>query len=175
MRSELSNLRIEFASRMSGMILDCGSGDGVYHQYLKGNIVSLDIDIDALHKIEGARIIASVHKLPFKDNAFDSVWACAIIEHVIDDCIPEFIRVVKKGGQLAILTPNRYSPIDIIRRFFRMHTWYSCEGHVRLYSVKELEKYGKVYGEIRFIPILSKIFRSNPRLSHSILLYINKR
>jgi len=84
-----NELRIDFASRMSGLILDCGSGEGVYHSYLKGNVVSLDVDIEALHKSKGQRARASVHRLPFKDEVFDSLWACAIIEHVTEECIPE--------------------------------------------------------------------------------------
>ena len=174
MKSALSKLRIEFASSMSGLILDCGSGEGVYQPYLKrhGDVVSLDLDVDNLRKLDGNKVRASFLMLPFKDNAFDSLWACAVIEHVTEDCIPEFIRVVKDGGQIAVLTPNRLSPIDLIRRLLRLRTWYSPEGHVRLYSVGELEKYGKVYGEIRFIPILRIFFRKHPRLSHSILLYI---
>jgi len=125
MRSVLSDLRIEFASHMSGLILDCGSGEGVYRSFLKGNIISLDIDINELRKLDGERIQASVLRLPFKDETFDSLWACALIEHVSEDCTPELIRIVKNGGQIAILTPNRLSPIDLIRRLLRMHNWYS--------------------------------------------------
>lgn len=179
MRSLLSELRIEFASRMSGLILDCGSGEDAYKPYLGGAVVSLDVDINALRKSDGERVQASVLKLPFKDGVFDSLWACALIEHVSEECVPELIRVVKNGGQLAILTPNRLSPIDLIRRSLGMHNWYSPEGHVKLYSVGELERYcimyeGKIYGEIRFIPILRNFFRLHPRLSHSILLHIRK-
>jgi SAM-dependent methyltransferase len=174
MKSSLSKLRIEFASRMSGLILDCGSGEGIYHSYLKehGDIVSLDLDINNLLKLDGNKIRASFLWLPFKNNVFDSLWACAVIEHITENCIPEFIRIVKDGGQIAILTPNRLSPIDLFRRLLRMRNWYSHEGHIRLYSVGELEKFGKVYGEIRFIPILGDFFRKHARLSHSILLYI---
>lgn len=179
MESVLSELRIEFASRMSGLILDCGSGDGIYMPYLKGNVISLDIDTNALYKLDGERIQASASMLPFKSDVFDNIWACAVIEHISEDCIPELVRVVKNGGHVAILTPNRLSPIDVIRRLLKMYNWYSHEGHVRLYSVGELEKYCKtykykIYGEVRFMPILRHIFRSHPRLSHSVLVYIEK-
>lgn len=174
MKSILTNLRIEFATKMSGLILDCGNGEGIYRQYLKGDVIQLDIDINELKKLEGHRVLASVHKLPFKNDVFDSIWGCAIIEHVKEDCIQELIRVSKRGGQLAILTPNRLSPIDIFRRLIKITNWYSYEGHVRLYSVGEIEKYGDVYGEVSFIPFLDKFFRLFPRLSHSIMLYIKK-
>jgi len=157
---------------MSGLILDCGCGEGLYTPYLKGDVVFLDLDFGALSKLEGKRVQASVVNLPFKDDTFDSLWGCAIIEHVREDCIPEFIRVVKDGGQVALLTPNRYSPIDLVRRALGMWNWYSHEGHVRLYSVGELRKYGDVYGEIRSLPIFNGLSSRYPRLGHTILLHI---
>lgn len=71
------------------------------------------------------------------------MYGRAIIEHVWEDCIKEIIRV---GKHVVFVAPNRYSPVDLLKRIVGKG-WWSTPGHVRLYGVRELEKYGKVYGD----------------------------
>jgi len=48
-------------------------------------------------------------KLPFKNNFFDVIYSMDVIEHITDDkaFINEGLRVLKKGGDFIIGTPNR--------------------------------------------------------------------
>ena len=175
MRSALTKLRVEVARCMQGLVLDVGTGDGIYSSHLGGDtIIHLDIGLDTLRNAGGLRVVASAHALPFANDAFDSLWACAVIEHVREDTLPEFCRVVKPGGRVAVLTPNRYSPVDLIRRLFGSKGWWGHEGHVRLYSVSQLAPYGEVKGDIWWLPIVDDLVRPFPRLGHTLMLHFRK-
>ena len=165
-----------------GLILDCGCGTGLFANILKkrGPVVGIDVDKNYLLKTPYEhKVLCSVTNLPFKTHAFDFVWAHAIIEHVKDDCIPEIIRV---GKSSVFLTPNKDSPLELIRRIMRKKGTWETPDHVRLYTVGELGMHGKVYGDGCGLPKRSfwtKIFPNRfwlfvPRLSHAIFLYVNK-
>lgn len=158
---------------MRGYVLDIGSGKGLWGALLGSQrIVRLDIEAQAFQGDWGQKIIGSAAHLPFADSSFDSVWACAVVEHVIEDTIPEFIRVTRPGGCVAVLTPNKHSPKDWLRKMARRPTWIEREGHVRLYSVAELRQYGPVRGEIWGLPFLDPLLRLLPYLGDTIMLEI---
>ncbi|GAH31531.1 unnamed protein product [marine sediment metagenome] len=160
------------ARRMTGLVIDIGSGEGIYRDFMDtSSIVRLDIEMRFLDGDEGYCVLADAAYLPFINSIFEGVWACALIEHVAEETIPEFIRVSKPGGNICVLTPNKYSPKDIIRKFFGRSTWIDREGHVRLYTVCNLIKYGKVYGEIWGLPFLDPILKFFPWLGDTIMLH----
>ena len=138
-----------FASLLKGSILDCGCGIGVFRPVLQkqGNVVGVDIERKYLleSKYED-KVLASATHLPFNDETFDGVWACAILEHIAENCISEICRV----GRTAIFTvPNYESPLDFLHSLQGKETWFSKKwhpDHVHPYPIKELAKYGKVYG-----------------------------
>jgi SAM-dependent methyltransferase len=173
MRSKVTKYRIKCAQELHGRILDLGAGEGDFTQYLKDDVISLEPDFGNLKKITGKKVVGSAVKLSFPDNTFDGIWSCAVLEHVEINYIPEAIRVTKPGGTIFILTPNRNSPYDPIKRLFGFGDWWSNEGHVRLYSVDELKKYGKVWGEVWWAPILDQIARIFPLLGHTLMLRID--
>ena len=156
MKSAVTRFRIEHASYMTGRVLDCGAGEGAYTKYLTNatSIMSVDVDQKALKALGTDYTVASADNLPFPDDSFDSVWACALVEHIEVDVIPELLRVCKLGGKIAILTPNRRSPFDPLKKFFGYRTWAEHTGHVHSWTVRELGQYGAVYGEVRFLPWL---------------------
>jgi ubiquinone/menaquinone biosynthesis C-methylase UbiE len=59
-------------------------------------------------------VVGSVFYLPFKDQAFDLVSMCSVIEHLErrGEAIREAIRMLKPGGDLILEFPNRYFPVD---------------------------------------------------------------
>lgn len=175
-KSAITPLRKLAAARMRGRVLDVGSGKGLWRMFLgSSQVVRLDIDAKSLQGNWGEKVVGSAAHLPFANSSFDSVWACAVVEHVAADTIPELIRVTKPGGRLAILTPNKHSPKDWLRRLAGRPTWIEREGHVRLYGVGELRKYGPVRGEIWGLPFLDPLFRLLPWLGDTILLEITVR
>ncbi len=176
MRSVGSKLRISLVQQLSGRILDCGSGDDLFGSHLRreGNeIVSLDVDEAALRRIPGTGVLGSCADMPFVDDYFDAVWACAIIEHVKEDTLPEMIRVTRVGGRIIAVTPNKYSPFDPLKRVFGLNTWWENEGHVRLYDAAELRRFGEVIGETWWIPWMGWFFRRIPRAGHVLILDIH--
>ena len=173
MRSKVTKFRIKCAQRLSGLVLDIGAGEGDYTPYLGSDVVSLDLDIDNLRTIPGKKIVGSAEKLSFPDNTFNGVWSCAVLEHVEINYIPEAVRVTKPNGIIFILTPNRNSPYDPLKRLFGFGDWWSIEGHVRLYSVCELTRFGKVWGEVLWAPGLDQIARICKFFGHTLMLRID--
>jgi SAM-dependent methyltransferase len=175
MKSKLSPLRISLARQLAGRILDCGSGEDLFGPHLRreGNdVISLDIDAEALKNIAGKTVQASCTDIPFPDDTFDAVWACAIIEHVKAETLPEMIRVTRPGGRLIAVTPNAHSPFDAVKRLLGMATWWENPGHVRLYTARELRCYGPVRGETRFLPHFGWFFRRFPEFAHVLVLNV---
>jgi len=184
MSDNIPEIRVYFSKLAHGSILDAGCNVGSYAKLLKkrGNVVGIDIDRNALYKAPYKhKILASLTNLPFKPDIFDFVWATAVIEHVVPDCLLEIIRV---GKELFFLTPNKNAPIDILRRLLgKKGTWESPD-HVRLWTIGELKKYGKIYGEGNGlpkrsfwarIPLIDRLCFYMPRFSYVILLYIDKK
>ena len=168
MRSIRSRLRVRLAKQLRGRILDCGSGD-LFGPFLRrgGNeVISLDLDEAALAKTPGTRVVSSCARMPFVNDYFDAVWACAIIEHVKEEVLPEMVRVTRPGGRMVAVTPNRHSPFDCLKRLIGLDAWDQIEGHVRLYGLQELALYGEVHGEARFVPWMGWFFRSHPQVAH---------
>jgi len=180
MSSTLDKNWLHFANMAEGLILDCGCGTGLWKETLeaKGDVIGVDVNRKYLEKSLYANVVfCSVTHLPFKNRVFDFVWACAVIEHVEDDCIEEIIRV---GKHVVFTTPNKRSPLNALNRLLGRPHWFSGLGHVRAYGTKELKKYGRVYGCSCGLPKRSfwlKIFPTRfwisfPSLSHSLVLKI---
>jgi len=111
--------RNEIIERLSkGNILDIGIGrkgdpnNESYGEYLgrlneKVKIISLDIKRDLLLERKSS-VQANAIRLPFSDNSFDRIIACASMpmwtEHPsqVDDFFDEVVRVAKKGGEIWI-------------------------------------------------------------------------
>jgi len=173
MKSILSPLRVALAGGLRGRVLDCGSGEDLFGPCLRraGNeVVSLDVDPEALRRTPGRTVLAGCTDMPFDDDAFDAVWACAIIEHVTDETLPEMVRVTRPGGRIVAVTPNAHSPFDNVKRLLGLPTWWDNPGHVRLYSARELRAYGPVHGETRFLPLLRWFFWRVPAMAHVLIL-----
>lgn len=112
-------------------ILEVGCGEGTKLSLLDASYRA-GIDISPLaiarakQKIDLAQV-ASAEKLPFADNSFDSVLSFFSIEHFEnpEKVLHEMMRVVKRGGEIAILTPNfgapnRCSPCYRGNRLFKL-------------------------------------------------------
>lgn len=95
-------------------------------------------------------IIADGTNLPFPDEKFDLVYSFDVLEHIKKDrlFIEENLRVLKKGGILIIVTPNKNRLVNKIKLFLGKGTKYPLylgrdyEGkeviHIREYTRKEL-------------------------------------
>lgn len=95
------------------------------------------------------------NRLPWKDNSFNFVFFCDVIEHLIPSDVPvimkEINRILKKGGFLIVITPNIASLLKRINLFrgknpiefdLNLHEG-ATYGHIREYTMAELEDTAK--------------------------------
>src|SRR6266851_5116131 len=110
-----ARLRAFLARRPAGPVLDVGCYDGQFISRVVsgGLIVGLDVSATALRAascrgVRGVRAQVEAPALPFLGESFATVVAAEVIEHVFDTegVIAELARVLRRGGWLAITTPN---------------------------------------------------------------------
>ena len=73
--------------------------------------------------------------LPFNDQTFDVIVSRHVIEHItnVQNSLYELKRILKKGGILIIMTPNRKFRLLPFQKPFH-------KDHVKEYSLRSLEK-----------------------------------
>ncbi|MEM3268651.1 MAG: methyltransferase domain-containing protein [Metallosphaera sp.] len=74
--------------------LDIGSGPSVFHESIKGNVISLDLSEFMLRSVEGDRVLADAHFLPFRERAFPCTFSSVTICFL--DNLEDFIKEVKR-------------------------------------------------------------------------------
>lgn len=117
--------------RPTDRVLDFGAGRGEYIlddaiEYrrrlfnLRGKCAQVegcDLDEAVLTNpfLDHARLIEIGRPLPYPDNSFDIVYSRSVFEHVEQPEVVarELVRVVKPGGIIAALTPNRFGYIAL--------------------------------------------------------------
>jgi len=107
-------------------VLDFGCGPGGFLCSIApycGEITGVDIVenfVDLCKKsienegLTNARaIVIKPNKLPFENNSLDAVMMIDAIHHLedIDSTMPDIFRVLKPGGRLLILEPNKLNPL----------------------------------------------------------------
>lgn len=106
-RQKLDKKLEEAQKLFNGKILNIGGGrkKGKFKFSDKTEVVVVDID-----KAFNPDVIASVEKLPFKNESFDAVRATELFEHVENPKkgIGECVRVLKKGGYFVFSMPFLY-------------------------------------------------------------------
>lgn len=107
------SLVAKYAKGLNLKILDGGCGTGLLAKKLEkyGDVEAVDINPEALKfaKKRGIKAkLASVTRLPFKENIFDLVVSVDVIYHKeVDDqkALSEFFRVLEPGGVLVLRVP----------------------------------------------------------------------
>lgn len=140
----------EFAKRISGSVLNVGSGPGRDSVLLReqGIDVTCFDASESMVKMTEAQgfqsILGDFESMPFADGEFDGVWAYTSLLHVpkteIAQSVKEIYRVLKSGGVLALgMIEGEFdgyrasSGIDLQR-------WFS------FYTKSELEKLLETHG-----------------------------
>jgi SAM-dependent methyltransferase len=91
-------------------ILDIGCGSSRIVQALP-HAVGLDIQLKKLRRISGSTrklVQATITRLPFRDDAFETLICSQVIEHVPEPLVDwrEFNRVLVAGGTFVVGTPD---------------------------------------------------------------------
>ena len=109
---------------LHGRWLDLGCADGGYvSAMIEGGadaVVGVDPNADQIAEARGRGlraaefVVAESEHLPFADAAFDGVLLNEVFEHVGDEraTLGEVYRVLKPGGTLALMSPNRWYPLE---------------------------------------------------------------
>ena len=115
------------AEYLSGRWLDYGCADGGYTDGLLDGGASSVVGVD----VEAARVEEARRRghppdvadfevfdgttLPFDDGSFDGGFSVnEVMEHVADErqSLAELHRVIKPGGHLVVISPNRWFPFE---------------------------------------------------------------
>lgn len=136
-------------------ILDLGCGDGIFFSQIFRQVRAhgCDIDKDVLKRTVRTQGYASltrcnVAKLPYRDNAFRTVFSNCVLEHIedIDNTIAEISRVLIPGGKLVftVITPFfekwfiktlLWDKLGFHRRARRIYSEYTAlQKHVNVYD-----------------------------------------
>lgn len=114
--------------------LGCGWAYGTHWAHALGcRATGIDLGFDQLRWARGAMppgaalVHANAKALPFPDGAFDRAVSVEMMEHVYRPDRPavfaEIARVVKRGGRVALSTPNPGSPIESVKRVAVKWPW----------------------------------------------------
>jgi len=109
---------IAFSNSPRGLVLDLGCGTGAHTIRLarRGySVVSVDLTYPGARSAKGRlesegfksmAVVADAERLPFRDSAFDTVWAALLLHHFpVLDRLPKEIRRVT-GRRLITFEPN---------------------------------------------------------------------
>jgi len=135
-------------------ILEFGCFHGLLTEMInkKSKSRCIGIDVNLLRKIKNI-LKYNGKKIPFKKSYFDYFVAFEVIEHLVDAeaSIKEINRVLKKGGEGIVSTPNKFmiaaldnahnSLIGHLKQIFKIRP--EC---IKMYSYHELTKLFKNNG-----------------------------
>lgn len=148
-----------FKKYIGKSVLDIGSGDGTFLNYIIKNnpniknSIGIDISKEAVD-IANKKYChlkfqqSSIEKLKFKDNSFDTVFAIEVLEHLldIDKNLCEINRVLEKDGVLCVTTTDFNLLKKIVLAFFWDKFFYPNTPHIRFFTKKTLKSICKKNG-----------------------------
>ncbi len=125
----------------SDVLLDFGAGRGefmendpsLYRRFLqnfRGRCAHVDgCDVDPVVRsnptLDAAEVLKPGAPLPYEDNRFDMIVARYVFEHIDNPewAAGELLRVLKPGGWLCAVTPNRWGYVALASRLIpnRLH------------------------------------------------------
>jgi ubiquinone/menaquinone biosynthesis C-methylase UbiE len=130
--------------RQGDVMLDagCGSGRVFQYQFDEAQRPRLIVGVDVTDELKGNRNIdaaarADLGALPFHDATFDIAISSHVAEHLTqpERVFGELARVLKPGGLLLILTPNRWHYVTVSSALLphsfhlRYNSWRGVDTH----------------------------------------------
>ena len=112
------------AGRLAGRWLDFGCADGGYVEAMLARgadaVSGVDVEEDRIAEAKRRNLaradfmVFDGHTIPFDDQTFDGVFMNEVYEHVADEAraLAETRRVLRPGGVLVLISPNRWFPIE---------------------------------------------------------------
>jgi len=111
-------------------LLDAGCGR--YMKFCKelsgiARVVGIDLEstFETNNRSAPFGVRGDLGSLPLSSNCFDMVISRSVVEHLEDplQAFREFCRVLRPGGKLVIITPNKYDYVSLIAAItpYRLH------------------------------------------------------
>lgn len=111
---------------LRGVWLDCGCADGGYTVAMARagveRAIGVDLEVDRVGSARARNAdmpiisygAAASESLPFADASFNGVFLNEVLEHVSNEMatLREAHRVLRPGGYLALMSPNRWFPFE---------------------------------------------------------------
>lgn len=133
----------------SAVVLDAGCGNGHMcdHDYKARAMKVIGIDVCgdlSRNRFLHHAVSGDLAALPLRDGTIDLILCRYVAEHLPGPSrvFNEFSRVLREGGNLVLLTPNRWHYVSLISRFtpFGFHRWFNS-----LYGVAEEDTFPTFY------------------------------
>lgn len=128
----------ELAPGKAVLEVGCGWGRilvGLKQRIPELNIFGLDLVLELIQHAQdvvpaetgGQRVALSAgdaQRLPFEDASFDAIVSARVLQYVPDPAaaLREFARVVRPGGKVVVLLPNKLNPARWYRYPARLYT-----------------------------------------------------
>jgi len=172
-----------FLSMPKGKLLDVGCSDGEFDLPLLKEgweVHGIDLAGAVLDKARGRGVKVRDHdittKWPYKDDAFDYVFAGEVIEHLLDTdfFLRECNRVLKNGGTIILTTPNFSYIRHRIEMLFGKYPacmWPRFEAHIRLFTHHQLRSDAEKHGFVLERWLTSYFLFSRARVKKIGLLF----
>ncbi len=107
--------------RPGSRILDAGYGRYMtFCKELSSSAVAFGADLEPTLDTDNSRapfgVRADVGRLPYARESFDMVISRSVVEHLADPpaVFREFTRVLRPGGSVVLITPNKYDYVSLI-------------------------------------------------------------
>jgi len=114
--------KIERLGLLNGRWLDYGCADGGYSRALAefvDSVTGVDPESDRIavanaNRLNNTEFYCTGDRLPFADATFDRCLLNEVLEHVDSEAgsLSEIRRVLKPGGYLVCISPNRWFPFE---------------------------------------------------------------
>lgn len=111
---------------MSLLDVGCGRAFPMAEKWLStgARVCGIDPVADRSAVPEGVEVIkGGSEEMPFGDQEFDVIASCAVLEHLEKPAkvFQEFYRVLKAGGKVVLLTPNKYDYVSVAAQLIPNH------------------------------------------------------
>ncbi|MBN1548515.1 MAG: class I SAM-dependent methyltransferase, partial [Syntrophaceae bacterium] len=133
----------------SSKILDAGAGAGELFKYdIKSKVsevVGVDLDTRVLTNPQLHRgVLTDLTNMPFENDYFNIIISRYTFEHIQEPkaFLTELRRILRPGGKIIFLTPNKWHYVALIARFtpHKFHQWFN-----RLRGRTEEDTFSTIY------------------------------
>ncbi len=147
-----------------GSVLDIGSADGMFSKvifdktkadkFIGMDVIKTSVDWASKHWAKEKKmkfVVGDAHKLDYKSETFDVVFAMEVLEHVVDPekVLSEVKRILKKGGYGVFLVPSDsllFRTIWFMWLHFYPRGWVWRDTHIQTYRGGYLTRVCKEVG-----------------------------